>query len=88
MAFWVYILRSTSTGALYCGQTSDLDRRIAQHNDPTYTATKTTKRRRGPWILIWQEEHPTRARAIAREAQIKAQGVRRSLARFTRTSDC
>jgi len=88
MAFWVYILRSASTGALYCGQTSDLDHRVEQHNDPTYTGTKTTKRRHGPWTLIWQEEHQTRAQAIAREAQIKRQGVRRSLARLTRPSGC
>ncbi|MDH3556823.1 MAG: GIY-YIG nuclease family protein [Deltaproteobacteria bacterium] len=33
MAFWVYILRSLSTGSFYCGHTGDLERRINQHNE-------------------------------------------------------
>jgi putative endonuclease len=80
MTFSVYILRSTTTGALYCGQTSNLERRLQQHNDPANTLTLTAKRRRGPWLLVWHEPHPSRARAIVRERAIKARGVARFLA--------
>ena len=44
MAHWVYILRSQSTGRHYCGQTTDLPLRVAQHNDPNNDLSKTTKR--------------------------------------------
>ncbi|HDM78918.1 MAG TPA: hypothetical protein ENG51_21030 [Deltaproteobacteria bacterium] len=34
MPFWTYVLRSQSTGKLYIGHTSDLKRRLREHNDP------------------------------------------------------
>jgi proteic killer suppression protein len=44
MMVCVYILQSKSTGRFYCGQTTDVDRRLRQHNDPQYYLSKTTKR--------------------------------------------
>ena len=35
-------------GEIYIGQTSDLNRRLAQHNDPDYRGTLHTKRHVGP----------------------------------------
>jgi putative endonuclease len=32
MPFWVYILQNETTGKLYKGQTSDLEKRIERHN--------------------------------------------------------
>ena len=75
----VYILRSETTGSLYCGCTADLTRRLAQHNDPTYRLTLTTKRRPGPWILVWCQPLATRAAAMARERSIKRRGIARFL---------
>jgi len=75
----VYILCSQTTGSLYCGQTVDLTRRVAQHNDPTCRLTLTTKRRRGPWTLVWSQPFATRAAAVARERAIKRHGLTRFL---------
>jgi predicted GIY-YIG superfamily endonuclease len=36
MAFWVYTLQSEVSGLHYCGQTTDVERRLRQHDDPDY----------------------------------------------------
>ena len=77
--FWTYVLQSEATGRFYCGSTSDVERRLRQHNDPDYTLSKTTKRFEGPWTLRWTESFCTRADAMARERQIKKRGIRRFL---------
>jgi putative endonuclease len=79
MPFLVYILKSRSIDRFYCGHTSDIDKRVKQHNDPEYCKTLTTKRFAGPWELIWSEEHSTRGEAMAREKQVKKRGIQRFL---------
>jgi len=79
MPFWVYILRSESTGRHYCASTSDVKRRLRQHNDPDYRLSKTTKRFQGPWALLWSEECITRGESMRLERQIKKRGVSRYL---------
>ena len=79
MAFWVYILQSRSTGRFYCGQSSDVERRLRQHNDPEYGLSKTTKRFAGPWVLVWTKECPTRGEAMRLEKKIKKRGIGRFL---------
>ena len=79
MECWVYILISATTGKLYCGQTSDLGRRVDQHNDQHHTYTKTTKHFAGPWKLLWSTSCPDRGEAIRLERKIKARGVKRYL---------
>ena len=79
MEFCVYILQSKSTARYYCGSTSDITRRIRQHNDPDYQVTKTTKRFKGPWSLIWSEPCSNRSAVMKREVQIKKRGIRRFL---------
>ena len=79
MSFWVYILQSESSGRYYCGQTNSLDLRIDEHNDPNYTGTKTTKRFKGPWKLVWRKECQTRSSAIKLERTIKKRGIERYL---------
>ena len=79
MVFWVYILWSETAGRYYCGSTDDVERRVRQHNDPDYHGSKTTKRFEGPWMLIWSEQHATRAEAMAREKQVKKRGIGRFL---------
>ena len=69
MAFRVYIIQSVKDNSLYIGHTQNLPRRLQQHNDPnrkTYTA------KRGPWKLLYQEEHPTRTDAVQRERFLKS----------------
>ena len=47
--WYVYILESESTGRFYYGCTSDLQRRLAEHNSRHSPST----RGRGPWQIIW-----------------------------------
>lgn len=64
---FVYIVRCAN-GAFYTGWTTDLDRRIAQHNagrGGAYT------RRHRPVTLVYREEVADRSAALRREAAIK-----------------
>ena len=79
MSFWVYILRSKSTRRYYCGHTSDLERRINQHNDPKYRLSKTTKVFEGPWEVVWRIECGDRGEAMKLEKSIKRRGIGRFL---------
>jgi putative endonuclease len=67
--YWVYILQNPD-GKFYIGQTDDLQHRVHSHNRTDKTLGKFT-RKHGPWELVWNEEHPTRSSAMARERQIK-----------------
>jgi putative endonuclease len=71
MPFWVYVIRNKSNGRYYCGQTSDINKRIQKHNNPTYNSTKTTKRIDGPWTLFWPKELSSRSETMLLEKKIK-----------------
>ena len=77
--FYVYILYSEDADRYYCGQTDNLEKRLAQHNDPDNTFTKTTHRFKGPWNLVWHCECSTRTAGIRLERKIKQRGIRRYL---------
>ena len=79
MSFWVYILQSETTGRHYCGSTSDVQRRLRQHNDPEYRLSKTTKRFKGPWVVRWTRECATRSESMNLEKKIKKRGISRYL---------
>jgi putative endonuclease len=64
---YVYIVRCAD-GTLYTGWTTDVTRRVAQHNagrGARYT------RMRGPVALVYHEEVPDRSTAMRREVAIK-----------------
>ena len=65
--WWVYVLRCAD-GSLYTGITTDLDRRLAEHN--AGRAAKYTRTRR-PVELAWCESASDRSAASCREAAIK-----------------
>jgi putative endonuclease len=71
MAFSVYVLLNPK-GKTYIGQTADLERRLAQHNDPECRLTLHTKRHAGPWRLLHSEEFATRSAAMRRERELKS----------------
>ncbi len=71
MAFFTYVLLNPR-GEIYVGQTADLERRLAQHNDPDNRLTLHTKRRAGPWRLIHSEEFSSRSAAMRREKELKS----------------
>ena len=68
--YWAYILEN-SAGKFYVGHTADLCVRVDSHRRTDKVRGKYT-RKNGPWALVWSEEHPTRASAMARERQLKA----------------
>ncbi|MCZ6701244.1 MAG: GIY-YIG nuclease family protein [bacterium] len=72
MPFFIYVLQSSSTGKVYIGQTSDLPRRLKQHNDPDWGRRRFTKKDRGPWRLVHSEEYSTRSDAMRREKALKS----------------
>ncbi len=70
--FYIYILQSQSTGRFHISSTDNLQRRVAQHNDPDYRGSKTTKRFTEPWSIVHSESFATRSEAVRRERQIKS----------------
>ncbi len=65
--FFVYLLRC-SDGSLYCGWTTNLEKRLAVHNSGQ--GAKYTRARR-PVELVYFEEHPDKQSAMKREYEIK-----------------
>jgi putative endonuclease len=64
---FVYLLRC-GDDSLYCGWTTDVERRLAAHQAGTggrYT------RSRLPVALAWSRELPSRSEAMSEEARIK-----------------
>lgn len=69
MIGYVYILGSEDDDnwRTYVGWTTDLDRRLRQHNSGI--GAKST--RGGKWVLIYAERYYTRSAAISREWYLK-----------------
>ena len=74
--WYVYILRCAD-GSLYTGITTDLPRRIRQHNDGT--ASRYTRSGR-PVTLVYQERRRGQSSALKRETEIKKLTRRQKLA--------
>ena len=69
MIFKVYILQSKKDGTYYIGYTTDLNRRLSEHNSgkSTYTSLKM------PWNVVYYERFSTRTEALKREKFLKKQ---------------
>ncbi|MFA6169522.1 MAG: GIY-YIG nuclease family protein [Candidatus Margulisiibacteriota bacterium] len=68
MKYFVYILQSQKDQKYYIGQTSDLNRRIFEHNRGKVFST----RNRIPFELIYSEECATKIEAIRKEKHFKS----------------
>ena len=68
MPFYVYILKCAD-GSYYTGMTSDLDRRVWEHQEGLIPTAYTHSRR--PVELLWNEEVVTYHEALNHERQIK-----------------
>lgn len=68
-SWYVYILRCADD-SLYTGVTTDLDKRLDQHNGLIGQGAKYTRARR-PVALVYHEISDNRAEACRREAAIK-----------------
>ncbi|MDA3138552.1 GIY-YIG nuclease family protein [Vibrio metschnikovii] len=66
--WWVYLIR-TSKNALYCGITTDIDRRFIQHQQG---CGAKALRGKGPLSLVWQHHvGPSKSQALQLEHRIK-----------------
>jgi len=66
--WYAYLLRCND-GSLYCGITTDLDRRLREHNEGKAGARYTRARR--PVALVYSKEFPDRAAAARFEYRLK-----------------
>jgi predicted GIY-YIG superfamily endonuclease len=67
MPAFVYLLRCAD-GTLYCGWSTEVERRLAQHQ--AGVASRYTRVRR-PVELVWSTECSDRSEALREEARIK-----------------
>ena len=72
MPYWVYILQNKTSGKLYKGQTSDLEKRIERHHTYESGSMRYTYKHKGPWRLIYSEVYSNRAEAMKRERLLKS----------------
>jgi len=68
MPYFVYVLKSKSTGTSYVGSTSNLKKRLSEHINGKSTYT----RGKGPWNLMHYEEFLSRSEAVQRERYFKS----------------
>ncbi|MDO8536519.1 MAG: GIY-YIG nuclease family protein [Candidatus Omnitrophota bacterium] len=67
-AMWYVYMIKCSDGSLYTGVTTDIERRMNEHNSgkgASYTRVRT------PVRLVHHESRPDRSKALKREAEIK-----------------
>ncbi len=69
MACFVYVIASErdGNGRTYVGWTTDLERRLTQHNKGS--GAKSTRGRL--WVLVYAERHETRPAAMSPEWHLK-----------------
>ena len=82
--WWVYMLRCADD-TLYTGITTDVARRVAEHNGDGGLGARYTRSRR-PVELVHVEAAPNRAEAARREAAIKRLDRARKLALYAPTA--
>jgi putative endonuclease len=73
--FFVYVLESEVDNSWYIGFTSDLSKRLVEHNNGESYYTKRKK----PWKIIYYEFSCNKFDAIAREKYLKTGMGRRYL---------
>ncbi len=86
--FTVYILYSSSTDSFYVGQTSDLTKRLLDHNQHIYTKAET--RKANDWELFFSLQCESRQQALKIETHIKKMKSRKyfqNLARYPEISN-
>jgi len=75
MIFIVYIIYSTSLDKYYIGYTSNLEKRLLEHNGGISDYTSKAS----DWLLKYSESFPSRELAMKREKEIKKKKSRKYL---------
>ncbi|MCC6684787.1 MAG: GIY-YIG nuclease family protein [Bacteroidia bacterium] len=66
--FFVYVIKSSKDARLYVGMTSDVERRLSEHNKGMTISTQFYR----PWELCRVEEFSDRQSAREREKYLKS----------------
>lgn len=69
VTYYFYLLRC-SDNSLYAGITTDVQRRLQEHNSSTKKRSKYVRSRQ-PVRLVYQEEYMSKSEALRREAEVK-----------------
>ena len=77
--YYVYVLRSFTSGIRYVGSCADPNERLRRHNAGHSKATRSGK----PWVMVHSEPFATRAEAMSRERYLKSGRGRDELDRLT-----
>jgi putative endonuclease len=72
--YYVYFLKSKVNGDIYIGSCENVVKRVMRHNNGLVKSTKAYR----PWVLLSQEEYPTRSEAMQKERYYKS-GQQREL---------
>ncbi len=73
--YFVYVLKSKYFKKSYVGATSDLERRIKEHNAGRHYYTKKYM----PWEFFWYKKFSTQSEALKKEKYLKSSVGRRHL---------
>ncbi|WMJ75579.1 GIY-YIG nuclease family protein [Cytophagaceae bacterium ABcell3] len=82
--YFVYIILSQKSQRFYIGQTSDLKKRLQQHNCPESTYLTRSGQ---PWVLYFSIECQTIKQAMRVERHIKEMKSRRYIENLTKYPD-
>ena len=66
---YIYMLKSELDGSFYIGYSTDIKRRLAEHN----AGLSSYSSRKAPWKLIYWEEFEDKTSALRREIFLKKQ---------------
>lgn len=66
--FYVYVLKSINHYRFYVGMTTDVEKRLKEHNSGKTKSTKGYL----PWLIVLVEEYPARLEARKREVYLKS----------------
>lgn len=67
----LYLIQNNKTLERYIGITTDIERRIGEHNQ---SMNRSTKRLDGEWILIYAESYRSKDDVVIRERKMKMYG--------------
>lgn len=71
--FYIYVIRSETTGKIYIGQTNNLEVRLKRHNGELVSKARSyTRINKGRWVVIYKEEFDNRQGAVNRERYLKS----------------
>jgi putative endonuclease len=76
--FTVYVLKSSTARKTYVGFTTNLERRLREHNHGNHSYTK----KHIPWSVLYEEKYLTPVEARKREKYFKSAAGRRYLKKY------